>query len=333
MCKVSIIVPVYNNQKFIEKCIRSLLRQTHEDLEIIGIDDGSQDQSGVILDRLAAGDSRLRVFHQKNGGVGSARNLGIEKATGDYLTFVDGDDYISKDYIEHLVQAAQGGKNPAEMVICGLTYVDETGNALKKLVPDRYVKGEHEEWTFRLSAVAGHFYRWDLWTRYGIRFSTTERGEDMPVALFFSAVCRDIRVLPEAGYYYVQHQASAMHHFRGLKEFRLPFRSLEDSIRQVQKEGIANGRDFHELFVLRILATCYFDLARGASRKDMDELCGYIDRILKTYYPYYAENRLARLSASVRVPFSQKAAVWLLIFLVKRGMLKPFSRLLTGRSK
>ena len=93
---VSVIIPVYNSEKFTEKCIRSLLGQTYQNLELLVIDDGSTDQSGTILDHLASEDARIRLVHQKNAGVAAARNRGIDLATGTYLTFIDGDDYVHR---------------------------------------------------------------------------------------------------------------------------------------------------------------------------------------------------------------------------------------------
>ena len=154
---VSVIIPVYNSEKYTEKCIRSLLGQTYRNLELLIIDDGSTDQSGAILDRLAGEDTRIRLIHQKNAGVAAARNRGIDLATGTYLTFVDGDDYVAPDYIQCLVDCAR--KNEAELVICGLQFVKEDGTCLKKVVPGTYRRLEREEWTFRISAVCSHLYK------------------------------------------------------------------------------------------------------------------------------------------------------------------------------
>ncbi|MFR2216093.1 MAG: glycosyltransferase family 2 protein [Ruminococcus sp.] len=100
MPEVSVIIPVYNSEKYVEKCICSVMAQTLPELEIIIINDGSIDESGKILRKLAQKDSRIILLEQENKGVAAARNLGVEKATGKYLTFVDGDDYLQEDYIE-----------------------------------------------------------------------------------------------------------------------------------------------------------------------------------------------------------------------------------------
>lgn len=326
MSRVSVIVPVYNAEKYVKACIRSLLMQTYRDLEILVIDDGSTDGSGRILEELAAEDSRIRLFAQENRGVAAARNRGIDAAEGEYLTFVDGDDYVSANYVERLVARVKETK--AQMVICGLRFVDEEGRTLKRIVPGEYVRFEREEWTFRISAVCSHLYRRELWETWQVRFLEGERGEDMPISLFFSAVCDKIATLQTDGYCYVQHPSSAMHNFKGLGTYTLPYRALEQTLVKVQQIGLKNSEEFYELFVLRILSTCYFQLARGASADRQRELCNYIVRILNTYFPNCRRNKKAYLFSDTQVPFTQKAAVWLLVRLAGTGLLYPAARIM-----
>lgn len=105
MDKISVVIPVYNVERYIKECLESLLNQTYENLEIICIDDGSTDRSGWICDQYAKKDSRIKIIHQKNSGAGAARNKGIDYASGDYIAFVDSDDYIEKTMYEELHKA------------------------------------------------------------------------------------------------------------------------------------------------------------------------------------------------------------------------------------
>lgn len=100
---VSIIVPVYNVEKFVEKCVKSLMNQTHKNIEIILVDDGSPDHSPEIIDRIAAEDQRVHVIHQQNRGVSAARNAGLQCASGEYVMFVDGDDWVDSDYVSYFL--------------------------------------------------------------------------------------------------------------------------------------------------------------------------------------------------------------------------------------
>lgn len=107
MSLVSIIVPVYNVEKTLERCVRSLQSQTLQDIEIILVDDGSKDASGAIADRLAAKDKRIRVLHKENEGLGLTRNAGLRLAKGDYVGFVDSDDYVDAQMYEKLFREAE----------------------------------------------------------------------------------------------------------------------------------------------------------------------------------------------------------------------------------
>ncbi|MCL2354597.1 MAG: glycosyltransferase, partial [Oscillospiraceae bacterium] len=102
--KISIIVPAYKVEPFIRKCIRSVLNQTHKNIEVILVDDESPDNSGKICDAFAAEDSRIKVIHQKNRGLCGARNAGLDVATGDYIGFVDSDDWVDPDMFEYLLK-------------------------------------------------------------------------------------------------------------------------------------------------------------------------------------------------------------------------------------
>ncbi len=115
--KVSIVIAAYNVEKFIRKCVSSVVRQTYVNLEIIIVDDGSSDSTSKICDDFKKEDLRIKVIHQKNQGLSSARNNGIGIATGEYIALIDGDDYISKNFIEELIKAATN--NCADIAVCG----------------------------------------------------------------------------------------------------------------------------------------------------------------------------------------------------------------------
>ena len=120
---VSIIVPIYNKEKYLEKCLDSILGQTYRDLEIILVDDGSTDNSLAICQRYAEKDPRIKIYHKPNGGVSSARNLGLEKSTGKYISFVDPDDFIHSEFIERLEMMLV--QSDAEIAYCKMLDVWE----------------------------------------------------------------------------------------------------------------------------------------------------------------------------------------------------------------
>ncbi|MCU7614805.1 glycosyltransferase [Chryseobacterium sp. GMJ5] len=145
--KISIIVPVYNVEKHLAKCLNSLVNQTLQNFEILVINDGSSDRSEEIIQDFAQKyPKKIRAFFKENGGLSDARNFGIERATGDYLGFVDSDDYVSETMFEEMLNLAR--KHDAEMVICNIQKVDEHGNITQKLtqipnMPEKITLREH----------------------------------------------------------------------------------------------------------------------------------------------------------------------------------------------
>lgn len=131
--KISVIIPIYNTEKYLTRCIESVLSQAYSDLEIILVDDGSTDSSAQMCDEYALRDSRIRVVHKENGGLSSARNAGLEVATGKYIGFVDSDDYISPDFYESLVLNI--GDKTTEIANARYVRVDENGNLRPSCVP------------------------------------------------------------------------------------------------------------------------------------------------------------------------------------------------------
>lgn len=123
---ISVIVPVYNVKPYLQKCVDSIRNQTYQNLEIILVDDGSTDGSGEMCDEYANKDSRVIALHQKNAGQGAARNLGLDTAHGEWVGFVDADDWIDLNYYEKLVQAAETAD--ADMACCDRRIYDEEGN-------------------------------------------------------------------------------------------------------------------------------------------------------------------------------------------------------------
>lgn len=128
---ISVIVPVYNTKEYLPRCVTSILNQTYQNLELLLVDDGSTDGTGALCDALAQTDERIRVFHKENGGSSSARNLGIAKANGVYLGFIDSDDYIDSDMYERLLAGAVQWQ--CDIVQVGRDEVDANGKQLPNI--------------------------------------------------------------------------------------------------------------------------------------------------------------------------------------------------------
>ena len=163
--KISVIVPVYKAEQYLERCVESLLTQTHRNLEIILIDDGSPDKSGSICDSYAARDSRVTVIHQENGGPSAARNAGLSSAGGGYISFVDSDDYVDADYCEYLLALAV--KHGADIVQCGA--YEEGSRGSRVLGPEQDIVLPHglesmkgRDWHAYGNANWGKLYRREI---------------------------------------------------------------------------------------------------------------------------------------------------------------------------
>jgi len=211
---ISVIVPVYNVEKYLSKCVESILGQSYQNLEILLIDDGSTDGSGKICDEYAARDSRIKVFHQQNNGPAEARNIGLQKVTGKYIALIDSDDYIKKDFItelySHLVNTG------ADVVQGNYVIVDENGNALEgrqpkaideictgyeclsNLYKDGYVPGNIIFWN--------KLYKKELWDR--IVLPTGNRHDDEYALVHIYDRAAKVTIFSKVIYYYVMRGGS-----------------------------------------------------------------------------------------------------------------------------
>ena len=127
---VSIIVPIYNTEEYIDKCVESIINQTYKEIEIILIDDGSTDNSPILCDKWEEKDKRIHVIHLKNGGVSRARNIGLKNANGKYISFIDSDDYVESNFIEVMIEEFM--KEKADIVISKFCKVYEDCTIMKQ---------------------------------------------------------------------------------------------------------------------------------------------------------------------------------------------------------
>lgn len=204
---ISVIVPIYKVEAYLPKCVDSLLNQTYRNLEIVLVDDGSPDGCGAICDDYAAKDSRIRVIHKQNGGLSSARNAGIDMAKGDYIAFVDSDDWLEPDAYESMLDAAL--RHDAPMVCAGRYDVDgSTGEREVGLCPEK-------EETITGKELVGRIFLWDhldsaawdkLYTRdlfREIRYPLGKIVEDVPTTYRIALKAGKVVMLNKPVYNYL----------------------------------------------------------------------------------------------------------------------------------
>ena len=178
--KISIIVPVYKVEQYLPRCIDSILAQTFTDFELLLIDDGSPDRSGEICDEYALKDSRIRVFHKENGGVSSARNMGLDNAKGEWIAFVDSDDVVTSAYLMDMFNAIGSNTQFVLSNYCSFN-IDSSVAVLKDvfLEKEEIVRYFIENKIFVLSAPYSKLYNLDIIRRYLLRFPIgIHMGED-----------------------------------------------------------------------------------------------------------------------------------------------------------
>ena len=311
MTKVSIIIPVYNCAPYIDRCIRSIMMQTYKDIEIIVINDGSPDNSSSIIEALAAEDTRITLITQENQGVCVARNNGIAAATGDYLLFVDGDDYVDPDYIESLVTAAQ--KNNSDLVITGYKTEDFETGKYTETIPTSYTSGTDEMWAYRIMGVLARLYRRAFWDEYHFAFTLEKnvRAEDLPISLCANYLAKNITIVKASGYHYIQHEGSAMTRFQGLKNFSFPKLAFEEVAEALKTSSDHNGRDFMVYGILKTFAQFSFNLAKGADKQTKKELNDYFVKFIKDNAPDY--RKCWRSAKRGNLPFYIRVAVALFV--------------------
>lgn len=207
--KVTVIVPVYNGEAFLRRCMDSILCQTYGNLEVIVVDDGSTDRSGAICDGYAEKDSRVRVLHQENSGVSSARNLGLQAATGEYIVFVDADDRVSETYVSNLMASE------ADYVAAGCFAQDGAGNwtrwrndpmetrvAQVRKCPELLEK-------IPVGTVWGRRYKRRIIRENKLQFAPRiHRGEDTLFNLEYLSCCGDVTVTDAGDYWYYRTESS-----------------------------------------------------------------------------------------------------------------------------
>ena len=205
---ISVVVPVYNVEKYLHKCIDSILSQTYIYFELILIDDGSTDDSSQICDEYVNSDKRVRAFHKKNGGQSSARNLGIDVACGEYITFIDSDDFVKNNYLEIMLKLAI--ENNSEIVQCSFDFGDDglfKNSNYKPLI--KVYSGSHALTTSSLKVLACcKLYKSNIFE--DIRFPLLKKYEDD--AIYYKLIYRANKVVITnlKLYYYLQRMGSIL---------------------------------------------------------------------------------------------------------------------------
>lgn len=288
MPAVSVILPLYNGERFIRQTIRRIRSQTFPDWELLVINDGSSDRSGRIALQEAAADSRIQVFEKPNGGVSSARNLGISKASGRYLAFADQDDCVGKNWLRSLFSGMAGDM---DLVVGGkiLEVTDASGRMIKSrryTYPDTVLETEKERYQFMFNEmhdasslhVWNCLYKKELIDRYHLCFDETLKTgmEDILFNICYGNYCRKIHKIPQTVYRYRQRIGIST----SSKEQPDLAEAYSRRMQQIshlpgfstQHDGFSDAYRMYGMYALRELCNLYFRYGKADSIQTLEEL-------------------------------------------------------------
>ena len=276
---ISVIIPVYNAEKYLHKCIDSVLSQTFSDFELLLINDGSKDRSAKICDEFAERDKRVKVIHKENGGVSTARNAGLDIATGKYICFIDSDDWVEKSYLKSFFLV---DKNPeTALVLQGFIKEQSNGEISKSFVPNKvFFSTEYSDLFFSFELIkkwpfiASKLFASELIRNNSIHFDEdVQYGEDLLFLLDYLLYSEKVILVNEAGYHYTYQKDS-------LSRFYYPYESenkrFESIIAKLQKIEVkfnfdAKTNELHEHFFAGYLLRLLHSLYRAPHKKKKNE--------------------------------------------------------------
>lgn len=333
--KVSVIVAVFNEEKYLHKCIQSVLNQTYVNFELILVNDGSTDGSKEIIEEYVKQfPNKVKHIEKKNGGLSSARNCGMQIMSGEFVTFLDADDYIDCKYLEILVRTAE--QCDCDVVCSGQYKVDESGNIAKAIL---FPAIEGKCLTRRLN-ISGKVYRTEYLKEWDIHFPEGKTYEDNSFNLQALFLSNSNYFLEYAGYYQVVHEGSITS--KPIQIETLPLGEWKYCIEKILRH--CTNIENKELFEFTVISFfTYFLLIRNRKREylsncsqknernNAEEIAEYFQGIIREYFPEARKNRFASLWKYKELPFSQRAGVkafaWLCYFKQAVNFTKFFYRI------
>lgn len=289
MTKVSVIVPVYNTENFLERCLNSLVNQTLNDMEIIVVNDGSTDASQEIIDRFANDfPNIIRAYRKKNGGLSSARNYGLDKATGEYIGFIDSDDYVELDMFEKMYNKTCSRN--FDVVVCGVRYVykEKTFIASSRINNDLISKDQVKNHMVDIYPAAWNkIYKCNL---FNVRFKKGIWYEDVEFLYRLFPYVNSIGVVKEPLINYVQRDGAITHTF---DERVYDYISNWNGIVQFYKSNNIFDEYYSEIeySYVRYLYMTFVKTATNFSKKEFNKACLKAKQNVLNTFPNYKKNK------------------------------------------
>lgn len=280
---VSIIIPVYNGECYLEQCKRCLQKQTFKDLEVVFVDDGSKDDSLKKLYDIKEDLSQylIQIFHQENKGNSAARNIGIELAVGEFITFMDQDDYLEDDYIEILYRNIEDN----DIIVSGYNRTKLNGRILRKVCLN------DGEWAKFLNiSTWGKIYRKEFIEINEIRFLDVVKGEDVYFTLKAYSKTTRIKTIPYVGYHWIDHDKSVTNTIHTQISESTSILYMLDKI-YPELSGSKNITDnLVEYYFIKAVIYDLLSTVKGNEKCKIDDLYNQLFCWLNVHFPQYAEN-------------------------------------------
>lgn len=308
--KVSVIVPVYNVERYIEKCINSIINQTYKNLEIIIVNDGSTDKSEETILKKMDEDSRIKYIKKQNGGLSSARNVGIKEAVGKYICFVDSDDWIDKKYVETLIYTAE--QNNSEMVICNIRHIFDDGTIKEKtahieknetISSYQAIKQLFLGKKYRCHAV-NKFCKTSLYKENHIFFPEGKIYEDVFTTYRLILSAKRISLCKEYLYFYLRNRIGSIL-TSSFNEKRLNLLEALNEIienKDIKKLNLKEELQYFYLQEVLALFTYIYPIYNKKNKKKIKECFKKINksRNQKIYIKYFS-NKYIKFSSKIRI--------------------------------
>lgn len=294
MIAVSVIVPVYNASKYLPKCIESLVCQSLENLEIILVDDGSTDRSYEIMSKYRQQHpDKIRIFQKENGGQGTARNLGISVAKGEYIGFVDADDYVALEMFEEMYQKAV--QENLDMVQCYFTYMTENGEVLPSYGNVRKYRGRKDMFIDSLVSPWNKLIRLELLKDNEVTFTEGYIYEDTAFFLKLIPYIHSCKLIEKSFVFHIDRGDSTMNANKSRKVAHI-FPVLKDALNYYEEKGLRQQyKEELEYFCVKVLLCSSMQrIARVEDKGLRKELLGMVWDMLQEEFPNYKKNGYLR---------------------------------------
>ena len=320
-CKVSIIVPVYNVERYIDKCLNTLVNQTLKDIEIIVVNDGSPDNSQTIIDKYVKKyPKKVKSYIQKNGGQGSARNFGLTKASGEYIGYVDSDDYVELDMYEKMYNKAK--KEDLDIVICGSYNVTEKGDKEVEL-DEIKINNKKKNALIGRMAVWNKIYKRELLVNSNVNFRSKKWYEDLDFTVQILAISKKVGYVNKPFYNYLLREGSTMNNSnidRNL-EILLSFDEVIKNNKLEEYNEIIEFLAIDHIYISAVVRVINASVEKSKKKSVIKKLVSYV----KTNFPKYKKNKyIYTLSTNRKIIYKlvNLKQYWLikLIFKVKRSL-------------